>query len=124
MERQEGQLSMAMVTYDDGRILCDDQGITIRRYYPWGSKRIRHASIRGVETLPLTGVNRVRRWRIWGSGDLVHWWNFDPSRPKKGMALVLDVGHWIRPSITPDDADAVARIITEGQERWGGTSPR
>ena len=24
----------------DSGILCDDQGLTIRRYYPWGAKRI------------------------------------------------------------------------------------
>ncbi|GAB2736520.1 hypothetical protein GCM10010442_66820 [Kitasatospora kifunensis] len=118
-------MAMATAAYDDGTILCDDQGIAIRRYYPWGAKRIRYASIRGVETLSLTGVNTVRRWRIWGSGDFVHWWNFDPSRPKKRVALVLDVGHRVRPTITPDDAAAVARIITEkGQERWGRTPPR
>ena len=113
-------MNMSTATYDDGTILCDDQGIAIRRYYPWGTKRIRYASIRGVETLPLTGANAARKWRIWGSGDLVHWWNLDPRRPKKEVALVLDVGHRVRPTITPDDATAVARIITEkGQERWG-----
>ncbi|MFB7334059.1 PH domain-containing protein [Streptomyces adustus] len=106
-------MNMAPPTYDDGTIRCDDQGIAIRRYYPWGAKTIRYASIRGVETLPLTGANKVRRWRIWGSGDFVHWWNFDPNRPKKVVALVLDVGHRVRPTITPDDAAAVARIIAE-----------
>ncbi|MFE2581095.1 hypothetical protein [Streptomyces sp. NPDC059378] len=104
---------MAKASYDDGTIRCDDQGIAILRYYPWGAKTIRYASIRGVQTLPLTGANKVRRWRIWGSGDFVHWWNFDPNRPKKGVALVLDVGHRICPTITPDDAAAVARIIAE-----------
>ena len=43
--------------YEDGAILCDDQGLTIRRYYPWG------------------------------------------------------VGHRVRPTITPDDPDAVERIL-------------
>jgi hypothetical protein len=104
---------MATPTYDDGTIRCDDQGIAIRRYYPWGTKTIGYTSIRGVKTLPLTGANKMRRWRIWGSGDFVHWWNFDPGRPKKDVALVLDVGHRVRPTITPDDATAVARIIAE-----------
>ena len=116
---------MTTDAYDDGTISCDGQGITIRRYYPLGAKQIRYASIRGVETLPLTGANKVRRWRIWGSGDFVHWWNLDPHRPKKEVALVLDVGRRVRPTITPDDAAAVARIITDqGQGRWGRTSPR
>ncbi|MFJ9588621.1 PH domain-containing protein [Streptomyces acidicola] len=106
-------MSTNTAAYNDGGILCDDQGLTIRRYYPWGTKRIHYTSIRGVETLPLTGPNRVRKWRIWGSGDFIHWWNLDPQRPKKNTALVIDVGHRVRPTITPDDPTAVARILTE-----------
>jgi hypothetical protein len=99
--------------YDDGGIKCDDEGLVIRRYYPWGAKRIPYASVKGVEQLPLTGANKVRRWRIWGSGDFVHWWNLDPSRTHKAIALVLDLGHRIRPTITPDDPQAVERIVKE-----------
>ncbi|MEV8031526.1 hypothetical protein [Streptomyces sp. NPDC086182] len=99
--------------YDDGGIRCDEQGLTIRRYYPWGTKWIPYTSIRGVTTLPLTGANSVRKWRIWGSGDLVHWWNLDARWPRKDMALVIDVGHRVRPTITPDDPDAVRRILAE-----------
>jgi hypothetical protein len=107
-----------VAAYDDGAIQCDDQGLTIRRYYLWGgAKRIRYGSIQTVEPLPLTGVNSVRRWRIWGSGDFVHWWNLDPKRPRKDVALVLDVGRRVRPTITPDDPDAVRRILAE---RGGG----
>jgi hypothetical protein len=106
--------------YDDGRICCDATGITIRWYYPWGAKRAPYSSIRAVERLPLTGVNKVRRWRIWGSGDFVHWWNLDPSRTRKSIALVLDVGHRVRPTITPDEPDAVARIL---QEHFSGQKP-
>ena len=97
--------------YEDGKIRCDDQALTIRDYYPWGRKRIRYSSIRGVQRIPLTGANKVRKWRIWGSGDLVHWWNLDVHRPRKNVALVLDVGRHMRPTITPDDPDAVERIL-------------
>ena len=106
-------MSHESATYDDGGIRCDDQGLTIRRYYLWGPKQIPYTSIRGVERLPLTGANSVRRWRIWGSGDFVHWWNLDSQRPKKSMALVIDTGHHVRPTITPDDPDAVERILAE-----------
>jgi hypothetical protein len=101
------------VVYDDGRIICDEEGLVIRRYYPWGAKRIPYASIKGVEQLALTGRNKVRRWRIWGSGDFVHWWNLDPSRTHKETALVLDIGHRVRPTITPDDPQAVERHLKE-----------
>ena len=101
--------------YDDGRIACDADGITIRWYYPWGAKRIPYTAIRSVERLPLTGVRRMGRGRIWGSGDFVHWWNLDPGRLRKEVALVLvlGTGATIRPTITPDDPDAVERVLRE-----------
>jgi hypothetical protein len=86
--------------YDDGEIIGDEVGLLIKRYYPWGSKHILYSSIRSVRHLPI----RVRKWRIWGSG-----------RPKKNVALELDTGHWIRPTITPDDADAVETIIANAR---------
>lgn len=98
--------------YEDAKIRCDRDGLTIRDYYPWGAKRIRYASVKGVKQLPLTGLNSVRRWRLWGSGDLLHWWNLDGNRPGKRVALVLDVGRRIRPTITPDDPSAVERILS------------
>jgi hypothetical protein len=99
------------VLYDDGRIACDDAGITIRWYYLWGAKRIPYDTIRSVTERPLTGVRG--RWRIWGSGDLVHWYNFDPRRPDKQLALELDVGRRVKPTITPDEPETVRRILDE-----------
>jgi hypothetical protein len=101
------------VLYDDGKIACDDKGLLIRRYYPWGAKRVPYASIKGVTRLPLSGPNRARKWRIWGSGDFVHWWNLDPGRPGKDVALVIDVGGRVRPTITPEDPQTVERILSE-----------
>lgn len=106
-------------TYDDGVIVCADQALIIRRYYPWGAKRIPYTAIRGVTRLPLTGMNRVRRWRIWGSGDFVHWWNLDTQRPKKDLALVIDTGHRIRPTITRDHPETVARVLDQRLSRDG-----
>jgi hypothetical protein len=67
--------------YDDGLIACDDDGIVIRRYYPWGDKRVAYGSIASVARLTLSPLRG--QWRIWGSGDLVHWWNLDHRRPQK-----------------------------------------
>ncbi len=99
------------MSYDDGGIACDAEGLLIRRYYPWGAKRIPYPAIRQITELPLTGANSVRRWRLWGSGDLRHWWNLDPHRPGKRMALVIDTGGSVKPTITPDDAGAVERLL-------------
>jgi len=99
------------VLYDDGRIACDETGILIRSYYyPRGDKRVAYTSIRSVQRLSPLGI---RRWRLWGSGDLRHWWNLDRDRPKKSVAFELDVGRRIRPTITPDDPEAVGRILDE-----------
>ena len=41
--------TIGTVTYDDGRIACDDLGLVIRHYYPWGDPRsLPHYSLRGT----------------------------------------------------------------------------
>jgi hypothetical protein len=99
------------VLYDDGRVACDESGVIIRWYYPWGQKKIPYSAIRAVNKRPLRPIRG--RWRLWGSGDFVHWYNLDGRRTKKAVELELEVGGRIRPVITPDDADAVETIITE-----------
>jgi hypothetical protein len=71
---------------------------------------IPYTSIRSVESRPLSDV---RKWRIWGSGDFVHWWNLDRERPRKDVVLELDTGGRIRSLITPDDPSTVAGILAE-----------
>ncbi|MGH9029920.1 MAG: hypothetical protein ACRDV4_09935 [Acidimicrobiales bacterium] len=98
--------------YDDGLIACDDSDLVIRRYYPWlGPKKIPYASIRSFSKLDMTGL--TGRLRIWGSGDFRHWWNLDTKRPSKSTAFVLDLGGRVLPTISPDDPQAVERILTE-----------
>jgi hypothetical protein len=97
------------VLYDDGGIACGEAALVIKRYYPWGAKTIPYAAIQSVDRLAPLGV---KKWRLWGSGDFIHWWNLDTKRPKKQLALVLDIGQHIRPTITPDDPTAVERILT------------
>jgi len=97
--------------YDDGRVACDEEGLTIGWYYLWGHKRVPYREIRAATLFPLT---RLRgKWRIWGSGDFVHWYNLDGNRPTKVTGIEIDTGRRVRPCITPDDAEAVARILTE-----------
>ena len=97
--------------YDDGGIACDEKTLIIRRYYPWGAKRVPYTAIKSVARRALSPARG--QWRIWGSGDLVHWWNLDTGRPRKTVALELDVGGRVRPTITPKDPDAVDRILTD-----------
>lgn len=98
------------VTYDDGVIACTEDALVIRRYYfplaKIGDKRIPYAKIRSVQRMPLTTWNR---YRLWGSGDFIHWYNLDPSRPSKSERLVIGLsGGTVEPVITPDDVDRVS----------------
>jgi hypothetical protein len=98
-------------TYEDDQVACTETELVIKRYYfPSSPKRVPYSEIRAITRWELTGVSAVRRWRIWGSGDFVHWWNLDPRRPRKSVALVLDVGRRVQPVITPDDPDAVEEL--------------
>jgi hypothetical protein len=62
------------VSYDDGRVACTDDALVIRLYYfPFGDKRIPYADIGQVRRTALTGMGG--RYRLWGSGDFIHWVN-------------------------------------------------
>ena len=97
--------------YDDGRITLDDRGLVIRWYYLWGPKEIPYRSIRSIRSFTMSGVRG--KWRIWGSGDFVHWWNLDPGRPGKDTAIEIDTGRRILPTISPDDPATVIRVLEE-----------
>ena len=101
------------VLYDDGLVALDHDGIIIQRYYfSFGtSKRIPYARIRNVREWRMglfTG-----KGRLWGSGDFRHWAPLDLKRASKDKALVVDVGRWVRPMITPADPDRVLSILRE-----------
>jgi hypothetical protein len=96
------------MAYDDGRVACTDHGLVIRHYYfPVGPKRIAYSKLQQVRRVPLKSMGSPVK--IHGSADFIHWFNFDPHRSRKDVALILALsGSRIRPVITPDDADSVA----------------
>ena len=96
--------------YQDPLISIQEGTLAIRRYYfPTGTKRIRLAAITGVEEYAMGKA--TGRWRTWGSGDLVHWFNLDPSRRHKRQALIIDLGRRAKPVVTPDDPDAFRAAV-------------
>jgi hypothetical protein len=99
--------------YEDRHVTCDDDALTIHRYYfPFfGDKRVPYAAIRRAEDRtmgPLTG-----QWRIWGMGFPPYWFHLDGGRPKKTRCIALDLGAAIRPAVTPDNVDAVLAILRD-----------
>jgi hypothetical protein len=103
LAQAESNTLTSMTDYDDGRVACTDQGITIRHYYfPAGPKHIPYQAIREVRQVPMSFMGKAR---ILGSGDFIHWFNFDPKRPRKKIALIVHLDGRIRPVMTPDDPD-------------------
>lgn len=105
--------------YDDGGLVIDRDGLTIRRYYfPWaGPKRIKFSEIQGVETRAMGWL--TGKGRGWGTAHLRYWLPLDPSRFRKGTLVVLDLGRRVMPAITPDDPDLAVELV-----RRGFTEPR
>jgi hypothetical protein len=97
--------------YQDRWITCTDDALVIRWYYLWGNKRIPYTAIQSAQRVDVTALHG--KGRIWGTANLRYWASLDPGRPGKGAALILDLGHAVRPYITPDDVPAVEDIIKQ-----------
>lgn len=99
------------VLYDDGRVMLDGRGVTLRRYYfPLGtSKHIPYDRIREVRNQQMSWW--TGKGRLWGTTHPGYWLPLDGSRPGKKTLLVLDIGSRIRPAFSPDDPDRVLEIL-------------
>lgn len=97
--------------YEDPNLTLDDDGITIRRYYfPLAnSKRIAYSDIQGIKSEKMTWSSG--KGRIWGAGDPRYWFPLDARRGRKSTLLVINVGRKVRACITPEDPDAVIKIL-------------
>jgi len=104
--------------YEDKRIICDDEGITVRQYFfPIGDKRIAYDDIRSFNQLQMGTL--TGRYRIWGATNPRYWFHLDTTRPKKDKAIVIDKGDWVKAVITPDDPDKVLHILEDKLGRAG-----
>lgn len=101
-----------MEAYRDRWISCNDEEIRVRAYYfPWGTKRIPYAAIKGMRRVEMDRLHG--RGRIWGTGNFKYWASLDPRRPSKSVAFVLDLGRSVSPFLTPDDPDAFERVVRD-----------
>ena len=98
--------------YEDETVLFDDDGLTIKNYRrPGDARRIDYSSVRSFEVFEMgfwTGRHRVVGISF---GRPRNWFHWDRSRNTKSSAISLDVGGWIRPTVVPEDPDAVEQIL-------------
>lgn len=99
------------VLYDDGKIILDDEGVTLRRYYfpIAASKRIPYERIKQFKVRPMGWL--TGKGRGWGSGNPRYWLPLDLRRPKKDTLIVLDTGRPVKPAFSPDEPDRVADLL-------------
>ncbi|MDA8360238.1 MAG: hypothetical protein M0Z95_28965 [Actinomycetota bacterium] len=66
-----------------------------------------YCSPRTVKRVPLAAIRSVRRadmavlrgrGRIWGTANPGYWAHFDPKRPRKEVAFLVDTGKAAKPS--------------------------
>ena len=100
------------MAYQDGSIGVTDGALTIKGYYFPGT----------VKRVPLTAIRSVRRTdmgafrgrgRIWGTANPGYWANFDPKRPRKTVAFLVDAGKAVKPFVTPDGPAAFESALRE-----------
>jgi hypothetical protein len=97
--------------YSDRWISANDVGLTIRWYYfPFGTKHVPFEDIHSITRVTMGAL--TGRGRIWGSGSLRYWAHLDPQRPKKQVGYILDVGHAVKPFITPAQPQAFESAFT------------
>lgn len=97
--------------YQDTNLTLDEVGITIRGYYfpHYGARRIPWRSLRSVDEQSLTW--RVGKYRIWGMGLQLWWFNCDVQRGRKSRVFVLDTGSALRAAITPDEPEKLREAL-------------
>jgi hypothetical protein len=98
--------------YEDAGLVLDEDGITIRRYYflLTAPKRVAYNKIRGIRAKPMSWA---RKRRFWGAADPRYRLPRDGHRATKQTLLILELGRWVRPCITPEDPARVIAVLRD-----------
>ena len=100
------------MAYQDGSIGVTGDALTIKGYYfPGTVKRVPLGAIRSVRRADMAALRG--RGRIWGTANPGYWANFDPKRPGKTVAFLVDAGKAVKPFVTPDDPQAFEAALRE-----------
>jgi hypothetical protein len=99
--------------YEDDGLVLDEDGITIRRYYflLTAPKRVAYNKIRGVRAKPMSWASRKRRFL--GAADPRYRLPRDMHRASKQTLLILELGRWVKPCITPEDPARVIALLRD-----------
>jgi hypothetical protein len=99
--------------YEDAGLVLDEDGITIRRYYflLTAPKRIAYNKIRGIRAKPMSWASGKRRFL--GAADPRYRLPRDGHRASKQTLLILELGRWVRPCITPEDPARVIALLRD-----------
>ena len=103
---------MTQALYEDANLVLDEDGITIRRYYfPLSApKRIAYNKIRGIKAKPMSWA---RKRRFFGAADPRYRFPRDVHRASEQTLLILELGRWVRPCITPEDPARVIAVLRD-----------
>jgi hypothetical protein len=103
--------AVAYPLYDDGGLVLDEDGLTIRRYYfPLAAaKRIPYTEMRQVTVRPMGWM--TGRGRGWGTAHPGYWFPLDVRRASKRVLVVFDLGRRVKPCVTPDDPDRFVELL-------------
>ena len=102
---------MTEALYEDAGLVLDEDGITIRRYYFLLSvpKRVAYNKIRGIRAKPMSWVKD--KGRLLGALNPRYRLPRDVHRATKQTLLILELGRWVKPCITPEDPAKVIALL-------------
>lgn len=104
---------MTEALYEDAGLVLDEDGITIRRYYfPLSTpKRVSYNKIRGIRAKPMGWASGKRRFL--GAANPRYRLPRGARRSSKPTLLILELGRWVKPCITPEDPARVIALLRD-----------
>lgn len=100
------------MAYQDGSIGVTDDALTIKGdAFPGTVKRVPLVAIRSVRRSDMSAFRGLGR--IWETANPGYWANFDPRRPRKTVAFLVDAGKAVKQCVTPEDPAAFETALRE-----------
>jgi hypothetical protein len=101
------------ITYSDKLVEITQDSILLRNYYfPFGSKRVAFAKVRGIEVKE--DVSTSEKWRIQGTMNFLTWYPRDWRRPTRDRVFYISFPErkW-RIAFTVEDSSKVESVLSD-----------